>query len=199
MLAGNALVAAAGMPVVAADGGESLPIIPHFAEVIVGFIAFVVLYFVGQKFAVPAFEKMYAERSAAIEGGMREAEEAQAQADAALAQYKAQLATAREEANQIREEARADAAQIAAQVREQANSDADRILSTAHKQIDAERSQAANQLQGDLGRLATDLASRIVGESLTDTALQQRVIDRFLADLETAAPQNAQGLKGQGV
>ena len=33
-------------------------------------------------------------------------------------------------------------------------------------------------------RLATDLAGRIVGESLQDTARQSGVVDRFLADLE---------------
>lgn len=167
---------------------KAYPIIPHPAEIIVGTIAFIILYFVMSKKAVPAFEAMYEERTAAIEGGMKEAEEAQAEADALLAEYKAQLANAREEATRIREQARTDAADIAAQVRDKASSDADRIMSTAHKQIDADRSLASTQLQGELGRLATDLASKIVGESLHDNAMQRRVIDRFIGDLEQAAP-----------
>ena len=36
-------------------------------------------------------------------------------------------------------------------------------------------------------RLATELASRIVGESLADSARQSRVVDRFLDDLESGA------------
>jgi F-type H+-transporting ATPase subunit b len=39
-------------------------------------------------------------------------------------------------------------------------------------------------LRAEIGSLATELASRIVGESLADTARQGRMIDRFLAELE---------------
>jgi F-type H+-transporting ATPase subunit b len=35
-----------------------------------------------------------------------------------------------------------------------------------------------------VGSLATELASRIVGESLTDEARQGRMVDRFLDGLE---------------
>ena len=63
------------------------------------------------------------ERSAAIEGGMKQAEEAQAEAEAALEQYRAQLAEARAEAQRIREEARAEGAAIIAEMREKASAD----------------------------------------------------------------------------
>lgn len=187
--------------VTAGDGpwAKAYPIIPHPGEVVVGLIAFIILYIVMLKVAVPKFEALYEERAAAIEGGMREAEEAQAEADALLAEYKSQLTEAREEAGRIREQARADAAVIAGQVREQANSDAERIIATAHRQVEAERSQATNQLHGELGRLATDLASRIVGESLQDQGLQERVIDRFLAELEQADPADVHSNTSQGV
>ena len=39
--------------------------------------------------------------------------------------------------------------------------------------------------------LATQLASKIVGESLDDDARANRVVDRFLADLETEQQRNA--------
>ena len=54
----------------------------------------------------------------------------------------------------------------------------------AQAQIAADRAQAAAQLKGEVGTLATTLASRIVGESLEDDARSQRVVDRFLADLD---------------
>ena len=50
--------------------------------------------------------------------------------------------------------------------------------------ITAERQQTIVALRSEVGALATELASRIVGESLADDARQQRVIDAFLADLE---------------
>lgn len=175
----------------AAEDGESTwvyPILPHPGELIVGLIAFGILYWVIAKLVVPRFEETYAERTAAIEGGMQQAEKAQAEAEAALREYTEQLAEARAEGARIREEARTEGAAILAEMRQKAASDAARITDSAQKQIEAERQQAVVQLRSEVGRLATDLASRIVGESLTDDARQQRVIDRFLADLETAEP-----------
>lgn len=58
------------------------------------------------KYVLPLFQKVLDERSEQIEGGIKKAEEAQAEAAAALEQYRAQLAEARTEAAQIREEAR---------------------------------------------------------------------------------------------
>lgn len=175
--------------VLAAEEGfwaEAYPIIPYPAEFIVGLIAFGILYWIVKSKVVPRFEEVYAQRAASIEGGMKQAEEAQAEAEAALRQYRAQLAEARAEAGRIREEARAEGAAILAEMREKASSDAARITQAAHTQIEAERQQAIVQLRHEVGRLATDLASRIVGESLHDEARQSRVVERFLAELEQA-------------
>ena len=175
--------------------GGKLPIIPHPAEVIIGLIFFGIVYWAMAKYVVPQLETLYAERTAAIEGGIEKAEEAQKEATAALEQYREQLAEARAEAAKIREDARAQGAQIVAEMREQAQAEADRIKSAASQQIAAERQQAITQLRTDVGTLATDLASRIVGESLADAARQSRVVDRFLDELE--ASETAAATSGQ--
>ena len=166
--------------------GQRLPILPLMGELIFGLVAFAILYWVVAKMVVPNLEKAYAERTAAIEGGMQQAEEAQQQAQAALEQYQAQLTEARAEAARIREEAREQGAAIVAEMRSQAQSEAGRITEAAQKQIEAERQQAVVSLRSEVGRLSTDLASRIVGESLTDEARQSRMVDRFLDELEVA-------------
>ena len=166
------LIASATTVVQAASGeAEKLPILPHYGELIFGLIAIAILYVIVQKKVVPNLEKAYADRTAAIEGGMHKAEEAQAQAQAALEQYQAQLSDARAEATRIREEAREQGAAIVAEMRGQAQAEAARITESAKKQISAER-------------LSTDLASRIVGESLHDETRQRGIVDRFLAELE---------------
>ena len=53
-------------------------------------------------------------------------------------------------------------------------------------QLVAEREQVIAALRGDLGRLATELAERILGESLHDAKTQSRVVDRFLSDLDSS-------------
>jgi len=80
------------------------PLIPHTAELIVGTIAFTILFLVLRKAVVPNFEKAFAERTEAIQGGIEKAEKAQQEAQAALEQYNSQLASARDEAARLREE-----------------------------------------------------------------------------------------------
>ena len=185
-------ILAAEEPTQATGWGSELPIIPHPGEVIIGLVFFAIVLWVMTKYVVPRLEALYAERSAEIEGGIAKAEQAQAEASAALEEYRAQLADARAEAGRIREEARAEGAQIVAELRAQAQAEAARITSSASQQIAAERQQAVVQLRTDVGRLATDLASRIVGEALADEARQSRVIDRFLDELEQVeAPSTA--------
>lgn len=164
---------------------EALPLLPHPAEIIVGLVAFGILYWLYKTKVVPKMEQLYEERAAAIEGGMKQAEEAQAEARVALEKYNAQLAEARSEANEIRESAREQGASIVAEMREQAQAEANRITESAKRQVEAERQQAVVQLRQEVGTLSTTLASKIVGESLEDEVRQKGIVDRFLAELES--------------
>lgn len=164
---------------------EALPLLPHPAEIIVGLVAFGILYWLYKTKVVPKMEQLYEERAAAIEGGMKQAEEAQAEARVALEKYNAQLAEARSEANEIRESAREQGASIVAEMREQAQAEANRITESAKRQVEAERQQAVVQLRQEVGTLSTTLASKIVGESLEDEVRQKGIVDRFLSELES--------------
>jgi F-type H+-transporting ATPase subunit b len=163
---------------------EASPLVPHTAELVVGFIAFSLLFLVLRKAVVPKFEKAFTDRTNAIQGGMERAEKAQLEAQRALAQYNEQLSSAREEAQTLREEARAQGAAIVEELRAKAQEEAARITAAAHASIEAERQQAVTSLRNEVGALAVELASKIVGEALDDQARQSRIVDRFLDDLE---------------
>ncbi|KYH45824.1 F0F1 ATP synthase subunit B [Branchiibius sp. NY16-3462-2] len=164
---------------------EQLPLLPHPMELLVGLISFGILYWAFAKYVVPRLEELYDKRRAAIEGGIEHAAQAQHEAEEAKAKYEAQLHDARAEAAQIREQARGQGAQIVEEARTKANEEGARLIDSAHKQIEAERQQASVQLRGEVGRLSTDLAGKIVGESLEDEARQRGIVERFLADLES--------------
>jgi F-type H+-transporting ATPase subunit b len=166
------------------------PLIPHTAELIVGAIAFSLLFLVLRSRVVPMFEKAFAARTEAIQGGIEKAERAQAEAAEALQSYTAQLADARGEATKIREEARVQGAAIIEDLRSRAQEEAARITAQAHASIEAERQAAITSLRLEVGSLATDLASKIVGEALEDQARQSRVVDRFLEDLASEKGRN---------
>ncbi len=168
-----------------AAGEELNPLIPHPVEIVLSLVVFGLLYLAVKKWVVPNFEKTFAERTSAIEGGLQAADTKQAEADARLAELNKQLGEARHEAARIREDAREQGAAIVAEMRVQAQAEAARIVEHAHAQIEAERQQAVTSLRAEVGTLATSLAGRIVGESLDDEARQSRVVERFLADLET--------------
>ncbi len=167
----------------AAEEGAN-PLIPHTAELIVGFIAFSLLFLVLRSKVVPLFEKAFAERTEAIQGGMEKAERAQVEAERALAQYTAQLNEARGEAQKIREDARVQGVAIIEDLRTKAAEEAARITAAATASIQSERQQAMTALRNEVGALATDLASKIVGEALDDQVRQSRIVDRFITDLE---------------
>ena len=165
--------------------GESInPLIPHTAEIIVGFVAFTLLFLVLKSKVVPMFEKAYAARTEAIEGGIERAEKAQLEAQRALVQYNEQLSSAQGEASKLREDARVQGAAILEELRTKAQEEAARITAAAHASIEAERQQAVTSLRNEVGALAVELASKIVGEALDDQARQSRIVDRFIEDLE---------------
>ena len=164
--------------------GKVNPLIPHTAELIVGTVAFTLLFLVLRKFVVPMFEKAFTARTEAIQGGIERAEKAQVEAQRALTQYTEQLSKAQSEAQTLREEARVQGAAIIEDLRAKAQEEAARITAAAHASIEAERQQAVTSLRNEVGALAVELASKIVGEALDDQARQSRIVDRFLEDLE---------------
>jgi F-type H+-transporting ATPase subunit b len=168
----------------AAEAEKVNPLIPHTAELVVGAIAFSLLFFVLRKAVVPKFEKAFAARTEAIEGGIKKAEKAQLDAQRALTQYTEQLSSAQGEASRLRDEARVQGAAILEDLRSKAQEEAARITAAAHASIEAERQQAITSLRNEVGALAVELASKIVGEALDDQARQSRIVDRFIEDLE---------------
>lgn len=161
------------------------PLIPHWPELIIGTVAFLIVFILLARVLMPRISKTLEERSDAIEGGLKRADDAQAEAKRVLDEYRAQLAEARHEASRLREQAREEAAQIVAQGRADGVAERERIIASAAAQVDADRQQALTALRAEVGSLAIELASKIVGESLADEARQSRMVDRFLAELDT--------------
>jgi F-type H+-transporting ATPase subunit b len=175
--------------VLAAEEAPS-PVFPHPSEIILGLVAFLLLLWVLQKYALPRFESLYKERTEKIEGGIKKAEEAQAEAEKALQSYQSQLAEARAESARIRDDARLEAEQIKEELRTQAQEEAARIVAAGRAQLEAQRAQIVAELRADLGRHAVELASRVVGESLEDDARRNGTVDRFLDELDSVSARN---------
>ncbi|WP_181765450.1 F0F1 ATP synthase subunit B [Streptomyces albidus (ex Kaewkla and Franco 2022)] len=166
---------------------EQSPLVPPLPELVIGLLAFAIVFFFLWKKLLPNINKVLEERREAIEGGIEQAEAAKEEAAEVLKQYKDQLAEARHEAARMRSEAQEQGATLIAEMRAEGQRQREEIVAAGHTQLEADRKQAALALRQDVGKLATELAGKLVGESLEEHARQSRTIDRFLDELEEKA------------
>ncbi|HZP53377.1 F0F1 ATP synthase subunit B [Actinocrinis sp.] len=160
------------------------PVLPDGPELILGIIAFAIVFFFLYSRALPGIKKLLEERTEAIEGGLLKAEAAQAEAERIKADFTARLAESRHEAAEVRAKAQAEGAALVDKAREEANRQRESIVAAGQAQLAADRNSAVSVLKADLGKLAVELADKIVGERAADAALQERIIDRFLDELD---------------
>ena len=158
------------------------PILPAANELIWGAVAFFVLLFLMYRTVWPQVNKAYQDRRANIEGKLEQAEKDRAEAEKLLERYRQRLAAAEDETKRILEEARANAERVRKELLAKADADAERQLGRARQVIRSERDQAIRQLRSEVGTLAVELATRVVGESL-DRERQLRLVDRYIDQL----------------
>jgi F-type H+-transporting ATPase subunit b len=152
---------------------------PHWEELIVGALAFAILFYFMWKWVLPRLNTLLEERRQKIQGEMERAESARSEADSLLADYRVQLAQARDEGNRIIEEARKTADQLRRDMQAKASEEADATVVRAQEEIRAERDRVFQELRGQVGDIAVELAARVVGQSL-DKAAHERLIDEYI-------------------
>ena len=174
----------------AANGETRNPILPAVNELIWGTIAFFILLFVMYRTVWPSVDKAFKDRRANIEGKLEQAERERSEADELLEQYRRRLRDAEDETQRILEEARSNAERVRRDLLAKAEGDAGRELDRARQAIRAERDQAIRQLRNEVGTLAVELATRVVGDSL-DRERQLRLVDEYIEELGTQAQAGA--------
>lgn len=160
------------------------PLVPGVPDLIWSAVCFIILLVFFLRVILPSVQRTLDARAEVIEGGIKKAENAQAEAAAALDKHTEQLAEARAEAAKIRDQARQDGTKILNDLKEQATVEAARVTANGIAQIEAERQSALVSLRAEVGSLAIDLASGVIGQSLADDKNATNLVDRFLADLE---------------
>ena len=170
---------------------------PEAGELVVGLVAFLILFFFTWKWVLPKFNQVLEERREQIQGEMEKAEATRKEAEKLQEEYRTQLAGAREEANKIIEEARATAEQMRRDLQAKAEEEAQATVARAQEEIGAERDRAFQELRAQIGSIAVELAERVVGQSLDEQA-HQRLIDEFIDEVASGASSDGNGSKGNG-
>jgi F-type H+-transporting ATPase subunit b len=166
------------------------PIFPATNELVWGTIAFLLLLFLMYRTVFPSINKAYKDRRANIEGKLEQAEREREEAEQLLEHYRRRLRDAEDETQRILEEARSNAERVRRDLLAKAETDAGRELDRARLAIRAERDQAIRQLRNEVGTLAVELATRVVGDSL-DRERQLRLVDEYIDELGTQAQAGA--------
>jgi F-type H+-transporting ATPase subunit b len=168
-----------GSLVLAAEANDKRDLYPHASELIVGAIAFAILFVFMWKWVLPRVNAILEQRTDKIQSELEKAEAARREADAELARYREQLANAREEANRIIEEGHRTAEQLRTALQARAEQEAQATVARATEEIRAERDRVLRELSAQVGQIAVELAGRVVEKEL-DKTTQQRLVDEFI-------------------
>jgi len=168
---------------------------PKLSELILGAVAFFILFAFMYRWVIPRVNQMLEARRGKIQGDLEKAEEAKSEADKLLADYREQLSGARDEANRIIEEGRKTAESMRRDLEAKAEEESKAIVTKAQDEIRAERDRVFQELKAQVGELSLQLAGRMVGESL-DRDRHLRLVDDYIRDLEQMPPSNGNGHGG---
>lgn len=177
--------AAGGGIALTAEEGEAVGLTINLFWVAVSAINFLILLAIVWTFAFKPLAKTLDDRKAAIEQGLKDAEQARRDRESAEAERVATLAEARREANDILARAQKVAqesrdADIAA-----TRDELERMRVRAAAEIDAEKTRAIADLRAEVADLALAAAGRLVGETMSDDR-QRRLVQEFLASADTS-------------
>ena len=171
------------------ETNDKADLYPHWEELVVGALAFAILFFFIWKWVLPRLNTMLEERRAKIQGELERAETTRKDADQLLADYRTQLANSKEEANRIIEEARRAADQVRQDIQASAEAEAQATVQRAQEEIRVERDRVFSELRTQVGEIAVELAGRVVGQSL-DKGAHTRLIDDYIDEVTRGKGQN---------
>src|SRR6478736_2054945 len=151
----------------AAGSSDKENLYPHATELLVGAVAFAIIFFFFWKWVLPRVNTLLEERREKIQGEMERAEASRVAAD---------------EANRIIDEARKTADQLRVDLQARAEQESHAIVARAQEEIRAERDRVFQELRTQVGEIAVELAGKVVGESL-DKQAHEKLIDDYIAQV----------------
>ncbi|MER6123360.1 hypothetical protein ABT173_11935 [Streptomyces sp. NPDC001795] len=145
------------------------PLNPRLQDVLVALLLFGVVFLLTSRL-LPRMNRVLAARDDAIHGTTARAGELRALAEAEQAKARALLAEARHDAARIRQQAHEEGAALIAEARADGTRDRDALIAEAGAWMETERAAAEAELRVYAAELASNLASRIVGEPVRTPA-----------------------------
>jgi F-type H+-transporting ATPase subunit b len=94
------------------------------------------------------------------------------------------LRKAREERENILKEAREVRDKLIGEAKGKASEEAERLIEKARQGIESEKRKALSEIKEQVASLSVEIASRLLGEKLTQTGEQDKLIDKYLKEID---------------
>lgn len=147
-------------------------------------LIFLILLFVLWKFAWGPIMKAVSAREDMIHNALDAAEKAREEMKVLQADNEIILRKAREERDKILRDARVAYERMMSEAKEKSQSESDAMVRRARELIEREKVHAITEVKREVARLAIEVASRVVSETLKSDAEQQKLIERYLKEIE---------------
>jgi F-type H+-transporting ATPase subunit b len=170
-----------------AEGGSALQellgsVYPDPANIWPTWVAFIILFGLLYKFALPAIMGMLDARSERIHESLQKAEETKIEAERLFEDYKKQMAEARTEAAKVIDQGRKVAESMKEEIVAKANEEAAAVVAKAHEAMEAEKRAAVAELQGEVAQLTVAVASKLIGSQLSADD-HAKLIEQYVAEV----------------
>jgi F-type H+-transporting ATPase subunit b len=146
--------------------GNSHPLIDIDGTVLIQFVLFAVMFFVGNKLLFQPYLKLRERRIAGIDGARAEAERMSGEADDKLADYEARLTAARASAHEEQRKVRAETAAHEREVTDRSRATAQKALDEATTRVRAQTAAARKELAPQADLVARGMVKRILGREV---------------------------------
>ena len=147
-------------------------------------LIFLILLVLLWKFAWGPVTKAIKAREDMIHNALDSAEKAREEMKVLQADNELILRKAREERDKILRDARVAYDRMMDEAKQKSQSESDAMVKRAKEQIEREKTTAIAEVKREVARLAIEVASKVVGETLKSDAEQQKLIERYLREIE---------------
>jgi F-type H+-transporting ATPase subunit b len=147
-------------------------------------LIFLLLLVLLKKFAWGPIMKAVKSREDMIRNSLDSAEKAREEMKVLQADNETVLRKAREERDKIIRDARTATERMLTEAKEKSHSEADAMVKRARDIIEREKINAINEVKREVAQLAIEVASKVVSETLKSDAKQQKLMERYIKEIE---------------
>jgi F-type H+-transporting ATPase subunit b len=157
---------------------------PAFGTLFWSVVIFSIFFFILAKFAWKPILNAVKARDEMIRSSLESAEKAKEEMLKLQSDNEVILRKAREERENILKEAREVREKLISEAKGKAAEEAEKLIEKARTGIESEKLKALSEIREQVAVISVEIASKLLGQKLEQTGEQEKLIDRYLKDID---------------